>query len=379
MARASEEREGAEPLVVRVEIGTQTIVKVIGFVLGTMAGLWLLGEASGLVGMLVVSFFFSLALQPGVQLLTNRYGWKRGTATGAIYLGGLVFLLLMVAIMVPAVVELAKVVGQKGAGWVTSLGDLLRDRFGIEIPALLEGGELSDEVAKALLDWGSDAFGSVVGIATSGLGMVFDLMTIAMFTFYLTADFPRLRAVVLSHLPPERQQQIGWAWDEAIVQTGGYFYSRLILMLINGAGFLFTMVAVGVPVTLAIALAVFGGFVSVFIPAIGTYIGGAIPVLLTLALRGLVPGLVVLGYVVVYQQVENYWLSPKISANTMSLNGAVAFGAALFGGAVAGPMGAFMALPVAALVTSLASNYLESHEIVYRSDYEEAAVDERDD
>ncbi len=359
-----------EPPVVRVEIGTQTIVKVIGFVLGTMAALWLVSAASGLVGMLVISFFFSLALQPGVQLLTSRYGWKRGAATGVIYLGGLVFLVLMVAIMVPAVVELAKVVGQKGAGWLTSVGDLLRDRFGIELPALVDGGELSDEAAQALKDWAAGAFGSIVGIATSGLGMVFNLMTIAMFTFYLTADFPRLRAVVLSHLPPERQYQIGWAWDQAIIQTGGYFYSRLILMLINGTGFLFTMVAVGVPTALAIALAIFGGFVSVFIPAIGTYIGGAIPVLLTLALQGLVPGLVVLGYVLVYQQIENYWLSPRISANTMSLNGAVAFGSALFGGAVAGPMGAFMALPVAALVTALASNFLRSHEIVYRSDYD---------
>ena len=167
---------------------------------------------------------------------------------------------------------------------------------------------------------------------------------------------------------PTTQQRVGWTWDQAIIQTGGYFYSRMILMAINGVGFFFTMVLVGVPTTLAISLAVFGAFVSVFIPAIGTYIGGAIPILLTLALQGLTAGIIVLGYVLLYQQLENYWLSPKISAETMSLNGGVAFGAALAGGAIAGPMGAFTALPVAALISSVISNYAASHEVVYQSE-----------
>jgi len=138
-------------------------------------------------------------------------------------------------------------------------------------------------------------------------------------------------------------------------------------MVINGTGFFVTIVAVGVPTTIAISLALFGGFVSVFIPAVGTYIGGAIPILISLALQGLTAGLVVLGYVLLYQQVENYWLSPKISSDTMTLNGGVAFGAALAGGAIAGPMGAFTALPVAALISSFISNYYASHEVVYRS------------
>ncbi|MEN8235162.1 MAG: AI-2E family transporter, partial [Actinomycetota bacterium] len=76
-------------------------------------------------------------------------------------------------------------------------------------------------------------------------------------------------------------------------------------------------------------------------------------------------GLVVLGYVLIYQQVENYWLSPKISSKSMSINGAVAFGAAIAGGALAGPMGAFVALPVAALVIAFMANFTKSYEVVY--------------
>lgn len=163
---------------------------------------------------------------------------------------------------------------------------------------------------------------------------------------------------------------MGWTWDQAIEQTGGYFYSRLILMLINGLGFFFTMVLVGLPVLLALPLAIMAGFISEFIPAVGTYIGGAIPILVTLGLEGFAQALIVLGYVLIYQQVENYWLSPKISAQTMTLNGGVAFGAALAGGAIAGPMGAFMALPVAALITSFASHYRKPKEVMYHSIYE---------
>jgi predicted PurR-regulated permease PerM len=143
-------------------------------------------------------------------------------------------------------------------------------------------------------------------------------------------------------------------------------------MLINGLGFFFTMVLVGLPVLFAIPLAIFAGFVSEFIPAVGTYIGGAVPVLLTLAVEGFAQALVVLGYVLIYQQVENYWLSPKLSSKTMTLNGGVAFGAALAGGAIGGPMGAFMALPVAALITSFLTHYSKPYEVVYHSVYEDA-------
>jgi len=86
--------------------------------------------------------------------------------------------------------------------------------------------------------------------------------------------------------------------------------------------------------------------------------------------QGLVPALILLVWVLIYQQVENYYLSPKISANTMEINGGVAFGSALAGGAIAGPMGAFVALPVAALITSIIKNTGKTYEVVYQSNYE---------
>jgi predicted PurR-regulated permease PerM len=181
---------------------------------------------------------------------------------------------------------------------------------------------------------------------------------------------------VLTRLPPARQHRLGWAWDTAIQQTGGYFYSRLILMLVNGGLAFFVLVAVGVPWLVSLPLAIFQAFFAEFIPVVGTYIGAAIPIVVTLGLAGVTPAVILTVWIVVYQQLENLWLAPRVSARTMDVDGAVAFGAAIAGGAVAGPIGAFMALPVAALVTSFVRTYGRSYPLVYRSAYDRESVDD---
>ena len=84
-----------------------------------------------------------------------------------------------------------------------------------------------------------------------------------------------------------------------------------------------------------------------------------------LGVEGLASALILLAWTLVYQQFENYFLSPRLSSRTMELNGGVAFGAALAGGAIAGPMGAFMALPVAALITATIPNASRTYDVVY--------------
>ncbi len=353
-----------------IEITSRTIWQVIGAILVTLIAIWAMREASHLLGMLALSFFFSLAMQPGVMRLVHKFGWRRGSAVGVIYLALMVGLIVMFLFLIPAMVKLADAIGAGASQWLANGVLWVNDTFGTDFS---QSGLTPDQAASlqaAIIDWVEGAVGNTIGLVTSGIGLLFDLATIAMFTFYFTADAPRLQRSVLGLLSPEAQQKVGWTWDQAVVQTGGYFYSRSILMLINGTGFFFTMVVVGLDPILAFPLAAFAGFVSEFIPAIGTYIGAIVPIAITLALQGWVPALVVLGYALVYQQIENYYLSPKISSNTMALNGALAFGAALFGGAVAGPMGAFVALPVAALITSFVSNYARHNDVVYEFDYD---------
>lgn len=351
----------------RVEIEARIIWQTIGAVLTTLVMLWAFNEARGVLSMVAISFFFSLALEPPVRALTERFEWRRGAAVGVVYVVGLSFVVFLIWILIPSVASLATTIGENGAEWLGDVSEYAEDYLGFELSSGGNAANVAEGADAALGGWADEAFGTVLGIASSGVSLLFNLATIAMFTFYFTAEAPKVKRAVLRMFEPNTQQRIGWTWDTAIEQTGGYFYSRMILFFINGFGFFFTMVAVGVPTTISVSLALFGGFVSVFIPAIGTYIGAAIPILITWALQGFTPALIVLGYALVYQQIENYWLSPKISSETMTLNGGVAFGAALAGGAIAGPMGAFTALPVAALISSFISNYVVSHEVVYQS------------
>ena len=155
--------------------------------------------------------------------------------------------------------------------------------------------------------------------------------------------------------------------------VGGYFDSRLLLTLINGIGFFVIMVVVGVPVDLALPLAVFGGFVSEFIPNVGTYIGAAVPVLSTLAVSWPRAGARRRRLCVVYQQIENYWLSPRISAKTMELNGGSPSAPPSPAARCSAPWGPSWRCRSRRSLSRSISNYRHPHEVVYQSQYADAA------
>jgi predicted PurR-regulated permease PerM len=142
---------------------------------------------------------------------------------------------------------------------------------------------------------------------------------------------------------------------------GGYLYSRLLLAAVNGTLMFITLKILGVP--FALPLAIISGLISEFIPIVGTYIGGALPVVVALAEKGSTAAIIVLIEILIYQQLENYVLSPRISAKTIELNAGVAFGAAMAGGAVGGFVGAFFALPIAATIQAFLSTYSKGYEV----------------
>jgi predicted PurR-regulated permease PerM len=112
-----------------------------------------------------------------------------------------------------------------------------------------------------------------------------------------------------------------------------------------------------------VALALWVGVVSQFLPVVGTYLAGALPVLVAF-IDSPMKAVILLVFVVLYQQVENYLLLPRITARTMDLHPAVAFGAAIAGGAVLGPVGAVLAIPGAAMVQALLTNAGTRHEVI---------------
>ena len=343
----------------------QTIWQVVWIGLGMTVLVLSVLKARSIVSMLVIALFFSIAMDPAVTSLHVKRGWKRGPATVVVFAVVLASVILLFTVLIPALVQVADQIGARLPGWVASIEAFLgRDSGGSA------NQDLAAQLDAAITAWLHENATKVVGLASSGVGLVFQLLTTATFTFYLAADAPRIRRAVLVRLPPAKQERLGWAWDTAIKQTGGYFYSRMILLVINAALYFFVMVAVGVSWLVALPLSVFQAFFAEFIPVVGTYVGAAIPAVGVLGTLGAWQAVVLVVWTILYQQVENMWLSPKLSARSMEINGGVAFGAALLGGAVAGPMGAFMAMPVAALVTSFLGNYVRRYPLAYVSPYD---------
>jgi len=112
-----------------------------------------------------------------------------------------------------------------------------------------------------------------------------------------------------------------------------------------------------------VALGIWVGLVSQFLPVIGTYLAGVLPVLVAL-LDDPIRALWVLIVIVIYQQIENYLFAPRITARTLELHPAVAFSAAIAGAAMLGPVGAVLALPACATVQGFLSEWGPSHDVV---------------
>ena len=110
-------------------------------------------------------------------------------------------------------------------------------------------------------------------------------------------------------------------------------------------------------------MAMWVGLVSQFLPVIGTYLAGLLPVLLTF-IDSPLKALIALGFIAIYQQVENYLVAPKVTERTLELHPALAFGGALAGGALLGPVGAILALPAVAMVQALVSSLGQRHEVI---------------
>jgi predicted PurR-regulated permease PerM len=342
-------RYGARRVMFAVVLGALIFVAVTG----------VFSKLGGFTTSLLLALFLSFALEPAVGYLSNRFGWRRGTSTGVMFLtvvGGFVFI---VALIVPAVVSGFQQLVENAPELIDRLARWLL-RIGIEIDtdAAVEG--IKDN-ADSVGQYAASLVGGVLGIASSLLGAVFQWATIGLFTFYIVAEGPRLRRAICAALPPDRQERVLFVWEQAISQTGGYFYSRLLLAIINGAGMYITLRIVEVP--FAAPLAVFEGVVAAFIPIVGTYIGGAVPVIVAL-LTSTTAGIASLAYILIYQQIENYLLSPRLTAKTMSLHPAVAFGAAILGGALGGLLMAFLALPAAGVIQAAVKEYGRRYDVV---------------
>lgn len=320
---------------------------------------FILVDGGSVIFTVLMAWFAAIAMGPVVDRLSRRM--KRGVAT-------ILVMLVFVLLTVVFVVAFGALLVDQLTQLVTRIPDLIdsalawvNSTFSM---ALTQEGVLSSLGGSDSVDFGelaSELGPNVLGFITSVLGSVFGLFTFALFAFYFSADMPRLERWVTQLFPARSQGVVANVWNLTAQKTGGYVGARVVLALLSSvcSGIVFALI--GLPYWLPLAM--WTGVVAQFVPTIGTYIAITLPVLVGLLSPNPWLGVIALAWGLLYQQVENLTIEPKISARAVDVNPAVGFGAVLLGTALFGIAGAFLAVPVVAMLLALLSIYGKRYEL----------------
>lgn len=335
------------------------VLMIVAIVLAVAAALWLALQIRELIFMVFVAIFVAVAMEPPVHTLTKR-GWRRGTATGIVFLVALVLIVVFAVSLIPLIVSQVRDLAASAPDYVGSVAGLLNDWFGLDFTT----GDVNEQ-AKAIQMWltgnAGNLLGGVVGLGSTIFGFFFFGITVALFSFYMVAELPKLQRSVLSLFNQDRQREVMSIWETAVEKMGGYIYSRLILAAV--AGTIAALFLTFLKVPFSVPLGIWVGILSQFIPVVGTYLAAILPAIVALSVSG-PTALWVIVFFVLYQQLENFVIAPRITRRTMSLHPAVSIAAIIIGGAIMGAIGIILALPVAAIVQAVISTGIQRHEVV---------------
>ena len=317
------------------------------------------GKVEFVVLDIVISMFIALAMEPLVQILV-RHGWRRGVAAA-------VSLVVLVLVTIALLVMFGNMFVQQVTGMANGLPDFyeqmsktIEQQTSWQLPAI---SDLGNEIVKNIQSsWVTDFAGQAISTTVGFMSFLLNFLTVLLVTYYICAAGPKMRRSMCQWMSQKSQRKFVLVWTVAQDQISSFLFSRTILAVINSVCMSIFMVIMHVPYWLP--LAIFCGLVSQFVPTIGTYIGGALPILFAWGSNGLMVALSVLIFIVVYQQIENLIFLPAVSQRTMDLNPAIAFLSVLVLGSVFGALGAFLALPIAASFQVIFKTYTKRYELI---------------
>lgn len=341
------------------QLQKRTLV-VAGALLGIAAALWLAWTLRNLLFMVFVSVFVAVAFEPPVHTLAKR-GWRRGAATGVVFVVAFALIVLFTWALAPLFVEQIRQLIASIPDLVTGVATFLEEDLGFELSDV-EPEMVRENAMNYLQSFGGTLAGGVLGLTAGVVGFLIFATTVALFSFYMVAELPKLQRTVLSAMPEAQQRHAMHIWDLAVESMGGYIYSRLILAALSAA--LSTAFLSVLEVRFALPLGIWVGVLSQFIPVVGTYLAAILPAVVALTFNDVTTMIWVLVFFIGYQQVENYLISPRITKRTMEIHPAVSVAAILGGGALMGGVGVILALPMTGIIQAIISESRKRHEVI---------------
>ena len=323
-------------------------VRVVLTVAAVAALLWVLWSVFNIVVLIAMAAVLAIGLDPAVRFFERR-GESRGRAVALISLSVVALVVLFAWLVIPRV--------------VTQIGELADD-----IPTYIERLEARDDaigryvrendVSQRLEDFVAElperitgSFGTIVGVAGQVGAAIFSLITVAILTIYFMASLPRMRRTAAVVFAPGTRERAEDVIEKAMDRIGGYVGGILVTASIAGISallFFSILGLIGLGIPFAFPLAVFAALAGL-IPAVGAYIGAAPAVAVGFFQRPLT-GILILAYFIVYQQIENYAIQPRIMKDAVNLSPAAAVISVLVFGSLGGFAGSLLALPAAATI-----------------------------
>lgn len=349
-ADADETVNAANPFGVPGRPVSRTSAFYRGFVgtLGVLAALALglaLREIDSVITLVIVSAFLAVGLNPIVELMI-RHGVRRRWAVAIVAIGGLVAVALIMAVLVGAVRD-------QVASFVDDVPHLIDDlRSHKTIRHLDEKYHLLSNLQTKLQspDLFENVFGGVFEFGVSVLGALLNAVIIYVMTVYFLAALPQMKRAAYSLVPASRRQRVGHLGDEILRRVGGYVVGAVLVALCAGTLTYILLWCVGLG-HYALPLALFVAVLDL-VPLVGSVTGAGVVCVVGLA-TSLHVGIACLIFYLIYEPLEGYVIYPRVMRSSVDVPEIVTIVAVLVGGALAGIVGALLALPIAAAVLLL--------------------------
>lgn len=306
---------------------------------------WLLVQAilsaRQVLVLILVSMFLAVGLNPAVERL-QRIGLSRRWAVALVFLGLVLFFAGVIAAMVPPLTQQITGFIDNLPHYITELqgnrkiADLDR-RYGLLQRA--QDAIQDNDFQQHLARW-------AVGVGRVAVSGIFSTLTILILTLYFLSSLPQIKTLFYKLAPRSRRARVALLSDEILERIGGYVAGNFLISIIAGITTYIFLEIWRIPYALALALIV---AVTDLIPLIGATIG-AVLVTLVGFLTGIPGGIACAVFFLVYQQVENYFIAPRVMKRSVDVQPAVTIVAALIGGTLLGVVGALLAIPAAAAI-----------------------------
>src|SRR5215207_3752973 len=337
----------------------RTIVIALLSAAVVLGALFLLWQVRTIIGWAVLALFLAAVLNPAVNWL-ERHRIKRSIGIVLTYLGVVVGLLLIVGIFVPVVyseirdlIDFIVGVTQTPGGGTEYLRNLLEQ---VGLGSLFN--TLSEQLANLpsqLGAWAKTLLLSAGGLAVSAATFVSALVTILTLTFFLLLNPEGFMNVGLRLFAEPQRPRVRRLLSQSAGAVSGYITGNLAISFICGVLTFIVLLVLGMPYPAALALLV---ALLDLIPLVGATLGGALLVVVGFFVSPLT-AIILLVYVLVYQQVEGSVLQPMVYSRAVQLNALVIFIAVLVGAALLGIPGALLAIPVAEIIRIVATDLVE--------------------